>query len=145
MSQLEHIRKKSKENGASAELLITKGCYAASIHCSYYQMLQHAMNFLYQKGGKTISDLIAEEKAARRLRSLEESKKRGPGHHEMTRLKLVEYFQTHRNPESKSEMISKFNSLQKLREVADYYNESITKDQAQISQETSLALINILK
>jgi hypothetical protein len=38
---LSHLSTKSSENLKAADLLIASNCFAPSVHCSYYAMLQH--------------------------------------------------------------------------------------------------------
>ena len=42
--------KKSKENILAAKVLIRKGCYNSSIHCSYYALFQYMKYILNRQG-----------------------------------------------------------------------------------------------
>lgn len=132
MSNLENIKRKSMENGKAADILIASHLYAASIHCSYYMLLQYAMNFVFRKKGKTIDELINQAQ-------ITDGQKK-PGHHVVTRNELMSILRSHPDRHLFREFRDSFNTLYQLRVKADYTDNYCSEDDALTSQRKSTEL-----
>ena len=132
MNKFDEIKRKSLENGKAADILIASHLYAASIHCSYYMVLQYAMNFVFQKKGKTIEELINQAQ-------ITDGQKK-PGHHVVTRNELMSILRALPDRHLFREFRDTFNTLYQLRVKADYTDNYCGEEDAITSRRKSSEL-----
>lgn len=110
------MKKKVDENLMSAQLLINKGYYSASIHCLYYSCFQLAKYILHTFG------------------NLDYESQNTQSHQRESHKFISEKFYTLNNQRSRFLAIDCKNDLQKLklsRKIADYTDKTISQEIAQ--------------
>ena len=132
---MDALKNKSDFNFQAATILIDKCCYAPSVHCSYYAMLQYAKHTLMHKFGINESDFDPDKNNVK-----------GIGTHSFIRNESAEKIKNQLiDKKTAADFSSDFGTLKRLRIEADYKNVEIDIAKARKSFEISKKLKLILQ
>lgn len=132
------ILNKADENRLAAKVLIENNYYSASVHSSYYSILQYMKHLLLSKVELTEEDLKAKMTSEK------------TGMHRIIRQEISATIKDARDtyPEIRGTFVtyrSLFNDLKTFRENSDYYEVMISKDNANKALSKSVELRTLLK
>ncbi|MEO7310942.1 MAG: hypothetical protein ABIX01_11135 [Chitinophagaceae bacterium] len=123
---------KSKKNLSASELLLNKTLPDASIHCSYYAVVQQMLHVLFIKLKISQQQFDADKR------------NNNDGTHGYAG-KLIGIDLIKRNRADYKWFQREMPALKKQREIADYQDKNMTPDEAVSALSKSNALINLLK
>ncbi|WP_337043659.1 hypothetical protein [Emticicia sp. 17c] len=115
------LKTKSDQNIQIAHSILStnNGCYASSIHCSYYSCVQLMLHILRSHFGQTDSEVSAESESAK------------GGLHLWLIKKIAAEYEVSTNKYDARELKQKLHQLKKTRGTSDYENVEITQSTAQ--------------
>lgn len=135
---MSELLKKSEENFSAAVLLIHKGFYAPSVHCSYYACFQKVKSLIAVAYNCNYDELRMEyDQIIRKKGNL----KRIGSHEFFIDYKLQNLIK--RN-ESDHRLLNKINDLKYFREKSDYDDIEINEEEAKRANENSALIIKQL-
>ena len=129
---MSELKNKSEQNLISAQYLMSKACFASSVHCSYYSCVQLMLHILRSDLNKTEAEIDIEGQQEGSF-------------HNWLQGQISFAFLGKNSFEDSRTVSSYFGQLKALRVKADYKNVEIKPKQAANSIETAKNIIKLLE
>lgn len=131
---MSELKNKSNQNISSAQYLISRNCFASSIHCSYYGCVQLMLHILRSEFNKTEEDITKES---------QEGSRDERGFHNWLINFIRGQFYLRNNVDCR-DFLSFIVQLKAKRVKSDYHNKEIKPNEATISKEYAQKIIELL-